>query len=117
MRQVLWNLVRNAMQATSAGSAVTVRVEVREHDVALSVDDQGPGIPEDAGERIFDESFTTRTHGAGIGLAVVKRIMDDHAAMGAGLALERASGGGASFRITLSRDVTGLPKSIRPPPP
>jgi two-component system sensor histidine kinase HydH len=116
MRQVLWNLVRNAMQATSAGSIVSVRVDVREREVALSVDDKGPGIPEDAGQRIFDESFTTRTHGAGIGLAVVKRIMEDHAAMGARLALERAAGGGASFRITLSRDVLGLPKSVRPPP-
>jgi len=117
MRQVLWNLVRNAMQATSAGSVVTVRVEPRGRDVELSVDDQGPGVPEDAEDRIFDESFTTRTHGAGIGLAVVRRIVDDHAAMGASLALERAPGGGASFRLTLSTDVSGLPRSLHPPPP
>jgi two-component system, NtrC family, sensor histidine kinase HydH len=117
MRQVLWNLVRNAMQATPAGSVVTVRVETRAREVTLSVDDQGPGIPDEAGDRIFDESFTTRTHGAGIGLAVVKRIVEDHAAMGASLALERAPGGGASFRVTLSTDVSGLPRSLRPPPP
>jgi signal transduction histidine kinase len=85
--------------------------------VTLSVDDQGPGIPDEAGDRIFDESFTTRTHGAGIGLAVVKRIVEDHAAMGASLALERAPGGGASFCVTLSTDVSGLPRSLRPPPP
>jgi len=116
MRQVLWNLVRNAMQATPAGSVVTVRVDRRDRDVMLSVDDQGPGIPEEAGERIFDESFTTRAHGAGIGLAVVKRIVNDHAAMGASLALERTAGGGASFRLTLSTDVSGLPRSLHPPP-
>jgi len=115
MRQVLWNLVRNAMQASPAESVVTVRVETGKGDVTLSVDDQGPGIPDDAGGRIFDESFTTRTHGAGIGLAVVKRIIQDHAAMGTSLTLERAAGGGASFRIKLSGDVTGLPRSVRPP--
>jgi two-component system, NtrC family, sensor histidine kinase HydH len=117
MRQVLWNLVRNAMQATPAGSVVTVRVDGHGREVTLSVDDQGPGIPDEAGDRIFDESFTTRTHGAGIGLAVVKRIVEDHAAMGASLALERAPGGGASFRVTLSTDVSGLPRSLRPPAP
>jgi two-component system, NtrC family, sensor histidine kinase HydH len=117
MRQVLWNLVRNAMQATPAGSVVKVRVRGHGPQVTLSVDDQGPGIPDEAGDRIFDESFTTRTHGAGIGLAVVKRIVEDHAAMGASLALERAPGGGASFCVTLSTDVSGLPRSLRPPPP
>jgi signal transduction histidine kinase len=115
MRQVLWNLVRNAMQATSAGSTVTVRLTVREHEVTLAVDDEGPGISADAAQRIFDDYFTTRTHGAGIGLAVVRRIVEDHAPMGARLAVERADGGGASFRLTLSRDVAGLRRSVRPP--
>jgi two-component system, NtrC family, sensor histidine kinase HydH len=117
MRQVLWNLLRNAIQATSAGSVVRVWVREREREVTLGVDDEGPGISEHAGERIFDESFTTRTHGAGIGLAVVRRIIEDHASMGVALAVERAEGGGASFRVTLSRDVRGLRRSLRPPPP
>lgn len=117
MRQVLWNLLRNAIQATSAGSVVRVWLDARERDVTLGVDDEGPGIPEDAGERIFDESFTTRTHGAGIGLAVVRRIIEDHGPMGAALSVEHAKGRGASFRVTLSRDVRGLRRSLRPPPP
>jgi two-component system sensor histidine kinase HydH len=115
MRQVLWNLVRNAIQASSAGSTVTVRVEQRERDVTLSVDDQGAGIPETVALRIFDDFFTTRTHGAGIGLAVVRRILQDHASMGARLDVQRAASGGASFQVTLNRDVTGLRKSIPPP--
>jgi two-component system sensor histidine kinase HydH len=120
IRQVLWNLVRNAIQATSAGSVVEVRVEAGERHVVLAVDDQGPGIPENASERIFDDYFTTRTHGAGIGLAVVRRIVEDHAPMGARLAVRRAAEGGASFQLTLTRDVAGLSaaakKSGRPPP-
>ncbi len=101
IRQVVWNLVRNALQASSAGSTVAVRVRLTERAVTLSVDDQGPGIPVDAAMRIFDDFFTTRTHGAGIGLAVVKRIMEDHASMGAKLSVEHANGGGASFKVTL----------------
>ncbi|HEY3820040.1 MAG TPA: ATP-binding protein [Polyangiaceae bacterium] len=113
MRQVVWNLVRNAMQASPAGSTVTVRVTADERTVLLAVDDQGPGVPQDA--RIFEDFFTTRTHGAGIGLAVVRRILDDHGPMGARLSVEQPTGGGASFRVTLSRDVTGLKRSLRPP--
>jgi two-component system sensor histidine kinase HydH len=115
MRQVVWNLVRNAIQASSAGSTVTVRVEQRERDVTLAVDDQGKGIPETVALRIFDEFFTTRTQGAGIGLAVVRRILQDHASMGAKLAVLRAAGGGASFQVSLNRDVAGLRKSYFPP--
>jgi C4-dicarboxylate-specific signal transduction histidine kinase len=94
-----------------------VRVEPRERDVTLAVDDQGQGIPETVALRIFDEFFTTRTHGAGIGLAVVRRILQDHAPMGARLAVQRGPSGGASFQVTLNRDVVGLRKSYRPPRP
>lgn len=115
IRQVLWNLVRNALQASPAGSTVTVRVERHDVEVALSVDDEGPGVPDDVGSRIFQDFFTTRTHGAGIGLAVVRRILEDHSPMGARLTVERSVHGGASFRVTLSADVTGLRPSLRPP--
>jgi signal transduction histidine kinase len=116
IRQVVWNLVRNAIQATSAGSQVTVCLDVAPREVVLAVDDQGPGIPEDEEERIFEDYFTTRTHGAGIGLAVVRRIVEDHAGMGATLTVRRATGGGASFQLRLSRDVAGLRVSVRPAP-
>jgi signal transduction histidine kinase len=92
---------------------VKVRVALDDRHVTLAVDDQGPGVPD--GERIFDDFFTTRTHGAGIGLAVVRRILEDHAAMGVRLTVEEPTGGGASFRVTLSREVSGLSRSLRPP--
>jgi two-component system, NtrC family, sensor histidine kinase HydH len=117
IRQVMWNLVRNAIQASSAGSTVIVRVELHEREVTLAVDDQGPGIPEGVRARIFEDFFTTRTHGAGIGLAVVRRIVEDHAPMGARLNVERAARGGASFRVTLSLEGAKLRRSQRPPAP
>ena len=107
--------MRNAVQATAAGSSVFIRVRRVAAEIELAVDDEGPGVPEYAGDKIFDESFTTRTHGAGIGLAVVKRIVDDHAPMGAKLSVGRSDQGGARFQVTLSNAVAGLPRSLRPP--
>lgn len=78
MRQVVWNLLRNAVQASSAGDEVLVRVTASGDEATLSFVDRGPGIAPDARERLFDAFFTTRSHGIGIGLAVVKQIVDDH---------------------------------------
>jgi two-component system, NtrC family, sensor histidine kinase HydH len=79
MRQVLWNLVRNAMQASSPGSEVVVELSRNERGEALlRVDDSGAGIPDSKRDHIFDAFFTTRQHGVGIGLAVVKQVSEAH---------------------------------------
>jgi signal transduction histidine kinase/3D (Asp-Asp-Asp) domain-containing protein len=97
MRQVLWNLVRNAMQASDEGAEVVVAV-VREDegDVTMSVHDDGPGIAPSKRDHIFDAFFTTRSHGVGIGLAVVKQVADAH---GFEVAVESELGHGT--RVTL----------------
>lgn len=109
MRQVLWNLVRNAVQASPPGTAVTVEVTSGGPLIDLLVSDSGPGLSEEAHRRIFDAFYTTRSHGAGIGLAVVKRIIDDHAAMGAKIAAENREGSGAAFRVSLRGSTTSTP--------
>ena len=100
LRQLIWNLVRNAVQASSAGSDVTVTVSTDplRGDAELCVRDQGVGLTEEAKERIFDAFFTTRAQGTGVGLAVVKRIADDH---GFTIAVESESGHGATFTVGL----------------
>jgi two-component system, NtrC family, sensor histidine kinase HydH len=97
MRQVVWNLVRNAIQASSAGSEVLLRWW--KHDatgVKLEVNDQGIGIDPQTRERLFDAFFTTRSQGVGIGLAVVKRIVDDH---GFTVAADSSEGKGTTFAV------------------
>ncbi|MBI5533428.1 MAG: two-component sensor histidine kinase [Deltaproteobacteria bacterium] len=78
LRQLIWNLVRNGVQSTAPGTQVTVCVDKQPGHVLVEVNDQGPGISPEARDHLFDAFFTTRSHGAGIGLAVVKRIVDDH---------------------------------------
>jgi signal transduction histidine kinase len=107
MRQVVWNLVRNAVQASAAGQAVVVRVGEEGDRVSLSVSDEGPGIDPSSTANIFDAFYTTRSHGAGIGLAVVRRIVDDHATMGASIQVRSTTqdkgGVGATFEVGLAR--------------
>ena len=105
MRQVLWNLVRNAIQASPPGGRVSVEVRRTDGPIELSVSDSGPGISDDARRRIFDPFYTTRSHGAGIGLAVVKRIVDDHAPFGAAISVENLPGCGAVFRVQLGAEI------------
>lgn len=97
--QLIWNLVRNAVQASSAEDEVLVEVAIdADRRVVLTVSDQGIGLDEQAKARLFDAFFTTRSHGTGIGLAVVKRIADEH---GYTIEVESAEGRGALFRVRL----------------
>ena len=98
LRQLVWNLVRNAVQASSAGQIVSVSVADTQSGPILEVADHGIGIPPEAQERLFDAFFTTRSKGTGIGLAVVKRIADEH---GFSVEVESVSGQGALFRVHL----------------
>ena len=113
MRQVLWNLVRNGVQATGAGTSVTVSVALRGDRVEMAVADEGPGIAPDAAQKIFDAFYTTRAGGAGIGLAVVRRIIEDHKPFGATIEVRAASekeSSGASFVVGLARTGGDSPK-------
>jgi signal transduction histidine kinase len=102
MRQVVWNLLRNAIQVSSAGDEVEVRITrepTGEH--VLAIIDRGPGLAADAKERLFDAFFTTRSHGMGIGLAVVKRIVDNH---GFTVEVDSVEGEGTAFRVHLPKE-------------
>jgi two-component system nitrogen regulation sensor histidine kinase NtrY len=87
LRRVLVNLVRNAVEAIrdarpakegEARGHVVVRAEPKEEGVDLVVEDDGPGVPEEARDRIFDPYFTTKAEGTGLGLAIVKKIVVEH---------------------------------------
>ncbi|WP_428265400.1 two-component system sensor histidine kinase NtrB [Haliangium sp.] len=101
IEQVVINLVVNAAHAVDGAGKVTVRA-YREADgcVALSVNDTGPGVPEEMRERIFEPFFSTKTdgRGTGLGLSIVRNIVEQH---GGHIEVSRAKGGGASFTVHL----------------
>jgi len=101
LSQLLLNLVQNALAAAEdAGlpSRILLRAVRHGTEVALEVHDQGPGIPEDARERIFDLFYSTRKGGTGLGLAIVRRIAQNH---GGRVEVESELGKGTVFRVWL----------------
>jgi len=100
LRQVLLNLVTNAVQAIGSNGTVEIRVDQRSGQAVIGVIDDGPGIAEDHVERIFEPFFTTKdgTHGTGLGLAVSRGIVEK---LGGVLEVENRPGEGCTFRVTL----------------
>jgi signal transduction histidine kinase len=97
IKQVLLNLVRNAIEATGAGGHVQLALALHADRVNLVVQDDGPGLPLDA--PIFEPFFTTKEHGTGLGLAIVHRIVLDHG----GDVVVHSAPGNTRFTITLAR--------------
>jgi signal transduction histidine kinase len=99
LRQVLLNLVQNAIDATPPGGSVTARASARGNQIVLRVCDAGPGIPPARRERIFEPFFTTRPERAGgLGLAITRRIVEES---GGTIEVDDAPGGGSEFRVRL----------------
>ncbi|MGB5812205.1 MAG: ATP-binding protein [Polyangiales bacterium] len=99
MRQVVWNLVKNAVQASPHRGRVEVRTGCDESGRAfLEVSDEGRGIDTATRERLFDVFYSGRSHGVGLGLALVKQIVDQH--QGRIEILDRETSG-TCFRVTL----------------
>lgn len=98
IKQVILNLVMNAVQAMPDGGVVRVEVQADESRIFIDVHDQGPGIDPHDIERIFDPFFTTKEGGSGLGLSVAHQILTQH---GGALTVARNSKEGASLRITL----------------
>ncbi|MGA3197857.1 MAG: PAS domain S-box protein [Halobacteriota archaeon] len=98
MRRVLANLILNAVQAMPDGGTVTVSASADDGSVAISVHDTGIGIPNDAKDKLFKPLFTGKAKGTGLGLAVVKRIVDAHAGQ---ITVESEVGKGSTFTVIL----------------
>jgi signal transduction histidine kinase len=104
IRQLLHNLIRNAIESLSEteNGCVDIRLQEMElnaeHFVEIIVEDNGPGIPEDMLENLFEPYATSKPKGSGLGLAVVKRIVEEHDGM---LYAENRSEGGARIVVRL----------------
>ncbi len=105
LRQVLGNLLRNALVHTPDGTPIEVTVDHDGDEVRLEVRDHGPGLPTDHGDALFERFWRAEggrergKGGAGLGLAIVAAIVDAH---GGRVQAANAPGGGASFVVRLA---------------
>lgn len=95
IREVVVNLVDNAV---AAGPPVTARVHSRSGRLVIEVADKGNGVPEEDRDRIFEAFHTSKTQGTGLGLAVARRVIEQH---GGTIAVVSNPGGGALFRAEI----------------
>lgn len=94
----LLNLATNAIQACGQGALLCINITGDEQSVYLRLSDNGPGIPEPIRERIFEPFFTTRSSGTGLGLAVVRAVVQGHQGE---IWLDSTPGAGCAFTIRL----------------
>ncbi|MCP3144224.1 ATP-binding protein [Pyxidicoccus sp. QH1ED-7-1] len=102
IRQALVNVAVNAIQSMPQGGLVQVRARREAHagrdHLRIDVADQGPGIPAELLHRVFEPFFTTKAQGTGLGLAVVKRILEEHRGE---IAVDSTPGRGTTFTFRL----------------
>lgn len=107
VRQVIYNLIANAIKFAPEGRGrITIVLEQHGTEVRLAIADNGPGVPDEMREQIFDKFFQAKNQtlkkpvGTGLGLTICKRIMEMH---GGRIWVGDAAGGGACFVIALSQ--------------
>ena len=98
LRQVLLNLILNAVQAVEPGGRVTLVVEPAGRQMLVRVRDNGPGIPAEKLKRVFEPFFTTRPGGTGLGLAIARGIVVEH---GGRIDIASAPGDGTTVTVAL----------------
>jgi two-component system sensor kinase FixL len=101
IQQVLTNLMRNGIEAMKDSPKRELHIGIRrtsEDEVAVTVEDSGPGIPEEIADQLFKPFTTTKSGGMGIGLSISKRIVEAH---GGDMTVSKSQLGGASFSFTL----------------
>ncbi len=106
LKQVLLNLVINAIQAMPGGGEIEVGVDQHDGEVIISVKDQGSGIAEDQVDRIFDPFFTTKEAGTGLGLSVAHQVITQQ---GGRIQAKRNPDRGMTFSISLPLHVRSKP--------
>jgi signal transduction histidine kinase len=101
LQQVFMNLMLNgidAMKGTTGGGELTIKSEVGDGQLLISVCDTGMGLPPQQAEEVFNAYFTTKDNGTGMGLPISRSIIESH---GGRLWAAGASGRGATFQFTL----------------
>jgi len=108
LHRMLLNLVLNALRETPPGGSICMKARKAGPDVFIEVEDTGPGIPKDRIGRIFDPMFSTNPEGCGLGLSIVKRIIESHC----GTIAVESSPAGTRFLISIPHNMEVVRESF-----
>ncbi len=113
VKQILYNLVRNAIQASPHGEEVAVRISCDDREIAVHIEDRGSGIPDDILPRIFDPFFSTKQvdaqAGMGLGLSVSRSLVE---ALGGRIEVTSKLGQGSLFSVILPRRIHASQEAV-----
>jgi signal transduction histidine kinase len=98
LRRAFINIIRNSVQAMNEKGTISIFTKIIVDKIHIKIGDNGPSIPEEIKDRIFEPSFSTKTDGMGLGLAIVKKTIDD---LGGTITFTSQKGIGTTFIITL----------------
>jgi signal transduction histidine kinase len=105
VKQVLWNLLRNALEATPERGRVVVATRQRDGAATVEIADEGPGIPPDREAHLFEPFHSTKKGGSGLGLAIAHRLVTGHHGI-----ITVSSRPGQGTRIGVSLPLRGVPE-------
>lgn len=98
MQRAFLNVLQNAAQAMNGSGRIRITLVADDHRCRIEIADNGPGIPAEARERLFDPFFTTRHGGTGLGLAITRRAVQQHHGS---ISIESAPGEGTTVVVSL----------------
>ena len=98
LRQAVLNLIKNGLESLAQAGALTVATRRVDDAVEITVSDSGPGIQPEVGRRLFEQFFTTKPQGTGLGLYISRQIVEEH---GGELRWASEPGSGAIFTVHL----------------
>ncbi len=102
IRQMLLHLIRNGIEAMTAGGILTIDCSKDDSHIIITIEDTGNGIPAVNLDRVTDPFYTTKTYGTGMGLTLVKKIVDEHQGF---FSLKQSESGGMTATIGLPADI------------
>lgn len=108
IEQVLQNIIHNAVQHTPAQTIISIKAVAEKKECVITIDDSGPGFPEDAMASVFEKFYRlpqTSTGGTGLGLSIAKGYIEAH---GGTITLENNISGGARFTIRIPAEASSI---------
>ena len=102
LTRIVTNIVKNGIQATQDFIDKEIKVELKDHqdDFVIQITDNGSGISDEHRDQIFEQDFTTKTTGMGLGLSMVKKIVEDYKGQ---IWFETKEGVGTTFYVKFNK--------------